>query len=34
VGLLAGLLLSQAAISLLLPGTETLTVASDYIVLG
>ena len=34
VGLLAGFLLSQAAISLLLPGTETFTVASDYIVLG
>lgn len=34
VGLLAGLLLSQAAISLFFPVTETFTVASDYIVLG
>ena len=34
VGLLAGLLLSQAAISLFLPGMETFTLASDYIVLG
>jgi len=34
VGLLAGFLLSHAAISLFLPGTEALTLASDYIVLG
>jgi hypothetical protein len=34
VGLLAGFLLSQAAISLFLPGMETFTVASDYIMLG
>jgi len=34
VGLLAGFWLSQAAITLFLPNTETLTLASDYIVLG
>jgi len=34
VGLLAGFLLSRAAISLFLPRTETFTLASDYIVLG
>jgi hypothetical protein len=34
LGLLAGFLLSQAAISLFLPGTETFTLASDYIVRG
>ncbi len=34
VGLLAGFLLSYAAINLFLPSTETLTLASDYIVLG
>ncbi len=34
VGLLAGFLLSHAAINLFLPSTETLTLASDHIVLG
>jgi hypothetical protein len=34
VGLLAGFLLSHAAISLFLPSTEALTLASDCIVLG
>jgi hypothetical protein len=28
------LLLSQAAISIFLPGTDTFTLASEYIVLG
>ena len=34
VGLLAGFLLSHTAIGLFLPSTETVTLASDYIVLG
>jgi hypothetical protein len=34
VGLLAGFFLSHAAIGLFLPSTGTLTLASDYIVLG
>lgn len=34
VGLLAGFVLSHAVIDLFLPGTETVTLASDYIVLG
>jgi hypothetical protein len=34
VGLLAGFFLSHAAISLFLPSTEALTLASDCIVLG
>jgi hypothetical protein len=33
VGLLAGVLLSHAAVNLFLPSTETLTLQSDYVVL-